>query len=155
MITVMTVPTFDRSVYMLDIFTIEREYYNLQFSNCVHSQILHANSKDEILIGEFHFFSYNVYHGEYKSCFNEMISALYQTSTLSWIFTMPSHWNTSFCFRSLMLRAQQRNSKYQVYKSLVGRELGSNLKYTALVASTLTITRAYEKKKRNKKKHTK
>ena len=58
MITVTTVHTFDRSVYMLDIFTFEREYYNLEFANCVHSQILYANSKYEILISEFHFFSY-------------------------------------------------------------------------------------------------
>ena len=150
MITAMTVPTFDRRVYMLDIFTIKREYYYLQFANCVHSQILHANSKDEILIGEWNFFSY-IMESTNHVLNNEMISALYQTNTLSWIFTMPSHWNNSFCFHSLMLRAQQRSSKYQVYKSLFGRERSSNLRYTALEVSTLTITRAYEKKNETKR----
>jgi len=40
---------------------------------------------------------FQLYHGENKLIFNEMMmrSALYQTNTLSWIFIVLAHWNNS------------------------------------------------------------
>jgi hypothetical protein len=41
---------------------------------------------------------FQVYHGENKLIFNEMMmrSALYKTNTRSWIFVVLAQWNTSF-----------------------------------------------------------
>jgi hypothetical protein len=42
--------------------------------------------------------NFQLYHGEKKLIFNEtmmMRSALYQTNTLSWVFIVLSHWNSS------------------------------------------------------------
>jgi len=36
-----------------------------------------------------------LYHGGYKLHFNEMMSILYYTNTLSWIFIELAHWNNS------------------------------------------------------------
>jgi hypothetical protein len=40
---------------------------------------------------------FQLYHGENKLIFNEMMmrSTLYQTNTLSWIFILLAHWNNS------------------------------------------------------------
>ena len=38
----------------------------------------------------------------------------------------------------------QRSSKYKMYKSLVGHEGGTKPRFTAIEASTLTITRAMD-----------
>jgi hypothetical protein len=40
---------------------------------------------------------FQLYHGENKLIFNEMMmrSALYQTNTLNWILLVLAHWNNS------------------------------------------------------------
>ena len=38
---------------------------------------------------------FQLYYGENKLHFNEMMSALYETNTFSWIFIVLAHWNNS------------------------------------------------------------
>ena len=97
-----------------------------------------------------------LYHGENKLIVNVMMmrSALFETNTLSWIFTVLAHWNNStphldtlFWFRVnqsllLLLSAACLAAKQQIpiLSSLVWPDRGSNPRSTALEASTLILT---------------
>ena len=97
-----------------------------------------------------------LYHGENKLIVNVMMmrSALFETNTLSWIFTVLAHWNNSTphsdtlsWFRVnqsllLFLNAACLAAKQQIpiLSSLVWPDRGSNPRSTALEASTLILT---------------
>jgi hypothetical protein len=108
---------------------------------------------------------FQLYHGENKLIFNEMMirSALFQTNKLSWICIALAHWNNSlridmspysdtlFWFWAnqsllLLLNAKWSAEKQQIpiLYSLFWPERGSNSRSTTLAATMLTINHAVE-----------